>query len=153
MYYRLRKDSSKVKNKTTFLRHSSNISSNNMDNLLYREDLGDYDKARQYMQPQNRFWRTNSSSTPYPKSQLHQHNLNSRSKFLPISWPTNASLRSRTAANYTNDSSSSLESWTSGQRDSPTSLIFHGNLHPSASLPTLIDFDTSSHSGNVTGTP
>ena len=28
---------------------------NNMDNLLYRADLGDYDKARQYMQQQNWF--------------------------------------------------------------------------------------------------
>ena len=28
---------------------------NNMDNILYRADLGDYDKARKYMQLQNRF--------------------------------------------------------------------------------------------------
>ena len=28
---------------------------NNMDKLLYRTDLGEYDKARQYMQLQNRF--------------------------------------------------------------------------------------------------
>ena len=28
---------------------------NNMDNVLYRADLGEYDKARQYMQLQNRF--------------------------------------------------------------------------------------------------
>ena len=28
---------------------------NNMDNLLYRTEPGDYDKARQYMQLQNRF--------------------------------------------------------------------------------------------------
>ena len=27
----------------------------NMDNVLYRADLGEYDKARQYMQLQNRF--------------------------------------------------------------------------------------------------
>ena len=28
---------------------------NNVDKLLYRTDLGEYDKARQYMQLQNRF--------------------------------------------------------------------------------------------------
>ena len=28
---------------------------NNMDKLLYRTDIGEYDKARQYMQLQNRF--------------------------------------------------------------------------------------------------
>ena len=29
---------------------------NNIDDLLYRADLGDYDKASQYMQLQNRFF-------------------------------------------------------------------------------------------------
>ena len=44
---------------------------NNMDNLLYRADLGDYDKARQYMQLQNR-------------SLMYKHQLNS----LPDARPT-----------------------------------------------------------------
>ena len=41
---------------------------NNMDNVLYRADLRDYDKARQYMQLQDRFFKYKHQLNSIPQA-------------------------------------------------------------------------------------
>ena len=99
---------------------------NNMDNLLYRTNLGEDQKAKQYMRLQNKFLNykhqlksliPEATINPTPRAKSNFYECADRRL-------TNcAKLRSRNTRNHTSDSSSSTN-----PSDSPTSLIYHGNL-------------------------
>ena len=59
---------------------------NNMDNLLYRADLRDYDKARQYMQLQNRFLTYKHQLNSLPEAAVMRGQPSSRIKFPAMIW-------------------------------------------------------------------
>ena len=117
----------------------------NMDNLMYRTNLGEDQKTRQYMQLQNKFLNykqqfkslipeaTKTHPTPRVKPNFYEC-TDRRST-------NSAKPRSRTTRNHTSDSSSSTN-----PSDSPTSLIYHGILFLYLiSLPPSFNFDTPSH--------
>ena len=101
---------------------------NNMDNLLYRRNLGEDQKAKQYMQLQNKFLSYKHQlkflipdatipTHPTPRAKSNFYKCTDRRR-------TNcAKPRSKTNRNHASDSSSSTN-----PSDSPTSLIYHGNL-------------------------
>ena len=113
---------------------------NNMDNLLYRTNLGEDQKAKQYMQLQNKFLNyKNRLKSLIPDATLPtQPQESMKPNLYECTDSTNsAKPRSRTTRNHTSDSSSSTN-----PSDSSTSLIYHDNL-----FLYLTYFDTPSHSG------
>ena len=117
---------------------------NNMENLLYRTNLGEDQKAKQYMQLQNKFLKyKHQLKSLIPEATIHTQPQESNQISYTDRRPTNsAKPRSRTTGNHTSDSSSSTN-----PSDSPTSLIHHGVLFLYlTSLPPFFNFDTPSHS-------
>ena len=113
---------------------------NNMDNLMYRTNLGEDQKARQYMQLQNKFLNYKQQfKSLTPEATIHTqpqvHECTERRS------TNSVKPRSRTTRNHTSDSSSSTN-----PSDRPTSLIYHGNLFLYIiSRPPSFNFDTPSH--------
>ena len=101
---------------------------NNMDNLLYRTNLVEDQKAKQYMQLQNKFLSyKHQLKSLTPEATLNTHQTpRIKPNFTECSdgrSTNSAKPRSRTTGNDTSDSSSSTN-----PSDSPKSLIYHGNL-------------------------
>ena len=97
---------------------------NNMDNLLYRTNLGEDQKAKQYMQLQNKFLNyKHQLKSLIPEATLPtqpQESNHVSTNVLTGEVPTAPNPVQR---NHNSHSSSSTN-----PSDSPTSLIYHGNF-------------------------
>ena len=100
---------------------------NKMDNLLYRTNLGEDEKARQYMQLQNKFLNYKQQfKSLIPEATIPTQPQGVKPNFDECTdrrSTNSAKPRSRTTRNHTSDSSSSTN-----PSDSPKSLIYHGSL-------------------------
>ena len=120
---------------------------NNMDNLLYRANLGEDQRAKQYMQLQNKFLNyKHQLKSLIPEATIPTQPQESRqmsTNLLTGDVATAPNIVQLTTGNHTSDSSSNTN-----PSDSSTSLIYHSNLFLYlTSLPPSFNFDTSSHSG------